>query len=126
QNGQRIEKIIFPGAVISYGLAEEGVHLLKGNKARSQEEEINQSIEGIEFELANAIYKMTNTDPKRVGWVTGHGELGGIDAAAFRNGLSKTYAVETVRLTDDLSAFDALVIARPTQPFSEKEKYRLH
>ncbi len=125
QDGQRIEKIIYPGAVISYGLAEKGVHLLKGNKARSQEEEINQSIEGLEFELANAIYKLTNDDPKRVGWVTGHGELGGSGAAAFEAALAEVYNVERVSLLEDLSSFDALIVARPTRPFSEKEKYRL-
>lgn len=126
KDGQRIEKIIYPGAVVSYGVAEKGVHLLKGNKARSQEEEINQSIEGIEFELANAIYALTNDEPRRVGWVTGHGEIGGLEAASFMNALSEVYAVGNVSLaSDDLSLFDALIIARPTREFSEKEKYRL-
>src|SRR5687768_10575420 len=71
RNGERIEKIIFPGAVISYGGAEQGVMLLKGNKAQTPEEEINQSIEGIEFEIANAIYKLTEEDPGIIGMVSG-------------------------------------------------------
>jgi gliding-associated putative ABC transporter substrate-binding component GldG len=54
KNGQRLEKIIFPGVVISYGGREKGVMLLKGNKAATPEEEINQSIEGIEYEVASA------------------------------------------------------------------------
>ncbi|NJM26789.1 MAG: hypothetical protein HC859_16255 [Bacteroidia bacterium] len=62
KGGQVTEKIIFPGALISYGGVETGVMLLKGNKASSPEQEINQSIEGIEFELANGIYKLVNTD----------------------------------------------------------------
>lgn len=126
QNGQRIEKLIFPGAIVSYGTAERGVMLLKGNKARTAEEEINQSIEGIEFELVNVIYNLTNLDRKRVGIVTGHGELSGARAAAFRNTLLDLYDVSPVNLIgDDLSALDALVIAKPTAPFTEAEKYHL-
>src|SRR5688500_18215998 len=74
RDGERMEKIIFPGVVVSYGGAEKGVMLLKGNKAGSPEEEINQSIEGIEFEIANAIHKLAETEPKQIGFVTGHGE----------------------------------------------------
>ena len=126
QDGQRTEKIIFPGALISYGLSEQGVHLLKGNKASSQEEEINQSIEGIEFELASAIHKLTNSDLARVGLVKGHGEIEGLDAVGFRSALEETYLVEDVLLLEtDLSGFDALVIAKPKQAFSESEKFRL-
>ncbi len=58
RDGQRVEKIIFPGVVISAAGNEIGVNLLKGNKAGTPEEEINQSIEGIEFELINAIDKL--------------------------------------------------------------------
>lgn len=126
KDGQRIEKMIFPGAVVSYSGAEKGVMLLKGNKAGSPDEEINQSIEGIEFELANAIYKLTNDSPKRIGMVSGHGELAGLEAAAFYNAIQEIYTVEDVSLNaGDLSNFDALVIAKPTSDFSEKEKYRL-
>jgi ABC-2 type transport system permease protein len=126
KEGQRIEKLIFPGAVISYGGAERGVMLLKGNKAGTPDEEINQSIEGIEFELANAIYKLSNESPKRIGLVKGHGELSGAEVAAFRNAILEVYDVDDVDLVrGDLSSFDALVIAKPTQKFSELEKYHL-
>ncbi len=126
KDGQRIEKLIFPGALISYAGAETGVQLLKGNKATSSEEEINQSIEGIEFELANAIYRLTNESPKRIGLVTGHGELSEIDLAAFSASLLEVYDAQPVSLTaKDLNTFDALVIAKPTMRFSEVEKYKL-
>jgi ABC-2 type transport system permease protein len=126
QKGQRTEKIIFPGVVISYAGAEKGVMLLRGNKASSPEEEINQSIEGVEFELANAIYKLTTDSPKKVGMVIGHGELEGLQSAAFRDALMEVYDVQDVNLkNDDLGSFDALVIAKPIRAFSETEKYRL-
>lgn len=126
QSGQRIEKLIFPGALVSYSTAETGVMLLKGNKAGSPEEEINQSIEGIEFEFANAIRKLSDEERKTVGIVLGHGELDSVQAAGVFEGLSGIYSVMPVDLSRDyLPDFDALVIARPTRLFSTGERFSL-
>lgn len=124
--GERIERIIFPGVVVSYGGAEKGVMLLKGNKAGAPEEEINQSIEGIEFEIANAIYKLAETDPKQIGIVSGHGELDALSIASFEQAISELYRVREVNLGDrSLLDIEVLVIAKPTMPFTETDKYRL-
>jgi ABC-2 type transport system permease protein len=126
RNGERLEKIIFPGAVVSYGGAEKGVMLLKGNKAASPEEEINQSIEGIEFEIANAVYKLTETDPKEIGWLTGHGELEGSQSAAFEEAVAELYHLRKVSLGgNSLANLEALIIAKPTRPFPAQDKYAL-
>jgi ABC-2 type transport system permease protein len=127
KDGQVSEKIIFPGALISYAGFETGVNLLKGNQARTADEKINGSIEGIEYELANAIYKMTNTDRKRIGFVTGHGELDSLEIASLNNALLELYSVVKVDLSrkKTLELYDALVIAKPTKPYSESDKYKL-
>ena len=120
-------KLIFPGALVYYGGAETGVMLLKANQAASPEEKINQSIEGVEYELANAIYKLANTDRKRLGFLTGHGELDSLDIAAFNNALLEHYFVNKVDLANNrpLDVYDALIIAKPRRAFSETDKYRL-
>ncbi|MBT1699782.1 gliding motility-associated ABC transporter substrate-binding protein GldG [Fulvivirgaceae bacterium PWU4] len=126
RDGQRTEKLVFPGALISYGGAETGVNLLTSNLGTSSEEKLNRSIEGIEFELAHAIYKLTVETPKRIGLVRGHGELDGAQAMAFRSALQEVYDVVDVSLSaGNLDDFDALVVAKPTTTFSEIEKYRL-
>ncbi|MBX2962342.1 MAG: gliding motility-associated ABC transporter substrate-binding protein GldG [Cyclobacteriaceae bacterium] len=127
RDGQTSEKLIFPGAVLAYGGLETGVMLLKGNKARSSEEEINQSIEGLEYELANAIYKLTNIDRKRIGIVQGHGALDSLSFASFNNALLELYDVFKVNLQRKpvLKDYDALVIPKPTRAFSEQDKYKL-
>lgn len=126
RDGERVEKIIFPGALVSYGGVEAGVMLLKGNKAQTPEEEINQSIEGIEFEIANAIYKLTESDPKIVGIISGHGELDGADVTSFRDALGELYHVMTLGLQDTrLEDAEAIVIAKPVRAFSPIEKFRL-
>jgi ABC-2 type transport system permease protein len=125
QRGQRVEKIIFPGALISYGARELGVTLLKGNKANSSEEEINQSIEGLEFELANAIFKLSNDEPKRIGFVKGHGEPDSTRLISFVHAVQDVYQSQNVNLDDDLKNYHVLIITKPTTKFSDLDKYKL-
>jgi ABC-2 type transport system permease protein len=123
RNGERVEKFVFPGALVSYQGFEAGVMLLRGNRAQS----INQSIENIEFELANAIQKLSNTDRKRIGLLRGHGELDSLAFAGFNNALLDQYDVFKVSLErkQGLTGYDLMVIAKPTQPFTEQDKYKL-
>ncbi|MBK7650924.1 MAG: Gldg family protein [Flammeovirgaceae bacterium] len=123
KDGQRVEKFVFPGALITYEGFETGVMLLKGNKAQS----INSSIEGIEYELANAIYKLSNTNRKRVGVVTGHGELDSLQFAGLNNALLDQYDVYKVSLSakSRITNYDLLIVAKPTRTFSNRDKYKL-
>jgi gliding-associated putative ABC transporter substrate-binding component GldG len=127
RDGQRVEKIVFPGAMISYDGLETGVNFLKGNAAAGSENVINQSIEGVEYEIANAIYKLSNLNRKTVGLLTGHGELDSLEILSFKNTLREKYTVRTTPLTSppDPAKIHALVIAKPRTRFSEQEKFRL-
>ena len=123
RDGQRMEKFVFPGALISYEGFETGVMLLKGSRAQN----INPSMEGIEFELANAIHKLSNVNRKRVGLLTGHGELDSLEFASFNNALLDQYDVFKVSLSRKgaLTGYDLLIIAKPTKSFSNQDKYKL-
>lgn len=123
RNGERVEKFVFPGALVSYEGFETGVNLLKGNRAQN----INQSLEGIEYELANAMYKLTNVDRKRIGLIYGHGELDSLKIASFNNALLEQYDVFKVNLINKpkVTGYDLLIVAKPTQSFSETDKYKL-
>ena len=127
KDGERVEKILFPGAVVSSNGFERGVMLLKGNRAEGSQEAINQSIEGVEFELANAIDKLASGTRKRIGWLTGHGELDGLSVAGLNNALLEQYDVFKVDLPQKkaISDYDVLIIVKPTQAFSEQDKYKL-
>jgi ABC-2 type transport system permease protein len=127
KDGQRVEKLVFPGALISYGGMETGVMLLKGNAMQGSQQVLNQAIEGVEYELANAIKKLTNLDRKRIGFVVGHGELSGSSIASFETSLSEQYDLNSVALNekDKLFEFDALIVAKPTKSFTNLDKYNL-
>lgn len=123
REGQRVEKFVFPGALVSYDGFETGVNLLKGSRAQN----INQSLEGIEYELANAIHKLSNANRKRVGLVTGHGELDSLSIASFNNALLDQYEVFNVDLTRrmTITGYDLLIVAKPRLEFSNQDKYKL-
>lgn len=124
RNGQRVERLVFPGAVISYGGVEKGVMLLKGNQSLTAEQKLNQSIENIEYELASTINELSSVERKTVGLIQGHGTLSDIEIAGLTNGLREQYLVKSVSLNDKVNV-NALIIAKPTKRFSEKEKYHL-
>ncbi len=128
ERGKRTQKLIFPGAIVSCFGEERGVLLLKGNKGASPEKILNQSIEGVEYELANAIRTLAQTERKLIGLVKGHNEIDSLELAGLTDALLEKYDVLNVNLTRkdrDLQDYDALMIIKPGTPFSELEKYNL-
>ncbi len=127
KNGQRTEKLIFPGAIVAQGTQERGVLLLKGNKGAGPDQQLNQSIEGIEYQLASAIRGLSSGRQQRVGLVKGHGELANNDIMDLTTSLSEHYRLGEVNLSvhQDLIGYDALLVLKPIHPFSELEKYHL-
>ncbi len=128
EGGKRTQKLIFPGAIVSYFGEEVGVLLLKGNKGASPEEILNQSIEGVEYELANAIRTLAQTERNLIGLVKGHNEIDSTELAGLTGALLEKYDVFNVNLAHedrDLQDYDALMIIKPGTPFSEVEKYNL-
>jgi ABC-2 type transport system permease protein len=127
KDGQRVEKLVFPGALVSYGGLETGVMLLKGNAMQGAQQVLNQAIEGVEYELANAIDRLAADARPRVALIAGHGELSGASIESFSQALSERYAVDELLIENDQSLRNAnlVIIAKPTTAFSEQDKYRL-
>ncbi|OGX87764.1 gliding motility-associated ABC transporter substrate-binding protein GldG [Hymenobacter lapidarius] len=127
ENGKRVEKIIFPYAVVSVGGQDRNVLLLRGNQAAPADVRLNQSIEGLEYELASTVRALVPALRKRIGVVEGHGELTNVQAGDMLGSWQQQYDVFRVTLSKvkDLSALDAIVIAQPKTPYSEDEKFKL-
>lgn len=127
ENGKRVEKIIFPWATVAVGATEKQVLLLRGNQAAPADVRLNQSIEGLEYELASTIRQLTPGDRKRIGVLEGHGELTNAEAGDLIGSLQERYDVYRVQLdkVPDLRALDAVIVARPVRPYSEPEKFKL-
>lgn len=135
----RKEKIFFPWALLTYKNKEVAISLLKSNPGANQGENIQNSINALEYEWVNAIKKADNTNKPLVGFVTGHGELDNIYLQDFQDGLRDNYKVKEIdfrefdvdSLTGEpsvsgkyhmLQLFDALVIAKPQSTFTDLDK----
>ena len=127
REGEKSEKLVYPGAIVTYAESETGVMLLKGNKMGTARKKINQSIEGLEYEFASAVVKLTSADTRRIGFLTGHGQLDSLDIISFKAGLSEYYLVEELDLTgmDEINGYDLVIAAKPTKGFSEADKFKL-
>lgn len=124
--GERVEKRIVPGALVSYDGNEKGVMLFKQNIAASSQEVINQSIEGLEYELASTILALNTTDRKKITFLDGHGELDSLATASLRSVLREQYEVRQVNITEaDSVTGDVVIIAKPVHRFSEIDKLKL-
>jgi len=134
-------KIVWPGAIISYRGEEIPVQLLKSQIGTHPQAMLNSSIEGLEYEIANAIHTLTNTEIKRVAFIEGHGELDQYETASLDEELRQFYSVDRIDLNGSLSSltervlydstkasmvknkYDVIIIAKPSQRFSEKDKF---
>jgi ABC-2 type transport system permease protein len=125
-DGKKIQKIIFPYASVSYKGREQAVLLLKGNVTATAKEKLNQSIEGVEYELASSIKSLSKDEKPFIAIVEGHNELDNNDIADFTESLQASYSVERVNLLEkNLDGYDAVIVAQPKKPFQEIEKYRI-
>jgi gliding-associated putative ABC transporter substrate-binding component GldG len=130
ENGKRIEKLIFPWAVVQAGGQTRNVLLLRGSQVAAPEERLNQSVEGLEYELASTIRQVAppGGTKRRLGVITGHDELTNLQMADILTAWSQNYDVFRVDLNQvkDLRGnLDAVVVAKPQKPYSEVEKFRL-
>jgi ABC-2 type transport system permease protein len=132
---------VFPGATMTYKEQEVSAVLLENVMVFDPAEQVNISIQQLEFNLARALNALLITDKPKVGMVTGHGELTAVQTAGIGMALSENYAVDRFSLQAykadangeaDLSdmvrrmnTYDLLVVAKPTQPFPEMDKYLL-
>ena len=129
KDDESTQKLIVPGAVFYYKGKEYPVNLLKAQFGQGPEEVINESIELMEYEIANVLRKCVETKVKQVAFIDDHGELGRWDVADASQELKEFYAVNRIPLAlqtpQSLMKNDALIIAKPTTQFSEYEKFLL-
>lgn len=140
-DGSSKQMIIWPGALVSYrNDTEIAIDLLENQIGQSSEEALNASMQNLEFRLIDAVKKVTRLKKPNIAFIEGHGELGSMDVYDITKSLSQHYNVgrleidgkidalmhrtqDTVKDVKAFTSFDAIIIAKPTQPFSEKDKF---
>lgn len=127
EDGRRIQKEVFPGAIVQAGKQQAGVMLLNGDRAAGSQEALNQSIENVEYELASAIRQVVARERKKIAFIKGHDELPPLDVAGLTQAVSRTYDLYELNLPgkDVIPPYAALIIAQPQKPFSQQDQYKL-
>ncbi len=134
--GKTSQKIVFPGAIVIHRGQEMAVNLLKSNLLSMKdpmyhadsEENLNKSIQALEYEFTNAITKLSKTKQPQIAFIEGHGELSEKALIDVSTALSEYYTVKRGAIggrADVLSNFEAVIIAKPTKEFSKKDKFAL-
>ncbi|MBA3901891.1 MAG: gliding motility-associated ABC transporter substrate-binding protein GldG, partial [Bacteroidetes bacterium] len=120
------EKIIFPGAIISYRDREVPMQILKSQMGAAPEQMLNISVQQLEYELANSIKKVTMQSRPSIAFIEGHGELDSLEVMDASKSLKEYYDVKRVKIDgkiNSLKEFKAIIIAHPDSAFNEKDKF---
>lgn len=128
REGKASKKIIYPYAQISNGKDTLVVPLLKNVAGYTAEENINASIEGLEFEFTDAIRLLSQDASKSVAFIEGHNEISRTYVYDAEEVLSKYYTVNRGQIGNEINIldnFDAVIIAGPLSKYSEMDKYIL-
>lgn len=126
--GNPIMRVIFPWAEIKTKNSRRAVNLLKNVPGRSAEENLNMSAQNLEYELTNALRVLTVKEITKIAFLEGHGELNEAYTYSIAETLREYYQIDygsIIENPDELDDYAAMIVAGPTQKFSEKDKYVL-
>ncbi len=135
------QKLIFPGALVMYHDKEIAIDLLENQLNASPETVLNNSVQNLEFKLADAIRRLSILQKPQLAFITGHAELSPQETFDLVKTLKQDYEVSEVEIDGQISIltrrsepdangnvrilpnYAAIIIAGPKQPFSEKDKF---
>ena len=132
--------IIWPCALISYRDKEKPLDLLDTHIGESSSQVLNNSAQNLEYKFISSIKELSQKKKPNIAFIEGHGELNENDVYDITRSLQKKYNVKRISLNEQITSlnnratthdssitissnYDAIVIAKPTKPFSEKDKF---
>jgi ABC-2 type transport system permease protein len=130
--GKVTKEIIFPWAFASYKNEMVKIPLLKRRITQGLQEQINTSVQSLEYAFADGFSKLVNPKAKKIAILKGNGELSDLYVADFLKTMQLYYNIAPFTLDsvatnpqgtlDNLKDYDLIVAAKPSTPFSENEK----
>jgi ABC-2 type transport system permease protein len=135
ENGKTSQEVIIPWALASYNEQTVIIPLIKNKIGATDQELVNGSIQNLEYVFAEAFKKLVNPKQKKIAVLRGNGQLTDIYVADFLKTLSEHYflapftldsvASSPQKTLNDITNYDLIISAKPSEPFSEEEKYVL-
>jgi len=131
QNGKTAQTTVYPYALMEYKGRRAVVTLLKNTRGLSGEENLNASIEQLEFAFMEALHLLQQTETPRVAILEGHGEPDEAHTYDLMTALSKYFQVDRGAISHQPSAvsshildgYKAVLIVNPQTAFSEQERF---
>lgn len=132
--------VIWPCALVSYQEKELPLDLLDTQLGKSSQDALNNSAQNLEYKFISAIKDLSQIKKPSIAFIEGHGELNENEVYDITKSLQKKYNVQRVTIDEQITAlngrietadssikiksnYDAIIIAKPTKPFSEKDKF---
>ncbi len=135
ENGKVSQEFVFPWAIINHNNKTVKVALLKNKLGATAEERITNSVQHLEYSFADAFSKLSTKEKKKIAILKGNGELDDIYLADYLSTIKEYYNIAAFTLdsvatnpqktVEQLKEYDLALIAKPTEAFSDKEKYIL-
>ncbi|TRO63375.1 gliding motility-associated ABC transporter substrate-binding protein GldG [Christiangramia sabulilitoris] len=135
ENGKNSESIIFPWAIANYGDRTVKIPLLKNQIGATDEERVNSSVQQLEYVFADGLSKLVYPRAKKIAVMRGNGELPDAKIADFVRTIQQYYYMAPFTLDSattapqktlqELKEYDLILEPKPTQPYTENEKYIL-
>jgi len=123
---------IFPWAIANMGQKSVRVPLLVNNFMTNKDENINKSVQLLEYNFSDAITKLALTAKKKIAIIKGNGEIPDKYMSDFLLSLKEYYLLGEFNLDslkdnrqktlENLRRFDLAIIAKPTEAFTDDEK----
>ena len=141
RDGSSKQMVIWPGALVSYrNNTEIAIDLLENQIGQSSEQALNASMQNLEFRLIDAVKKVIRLQKPNIAFIEGHGELSEQEVHDIAQTLAQNYNVVRLEIEGKIDAlmhrtqdeesdvkafpsYDAIIIAKPTQPFDERDKF---
>ncbi|MEO1485850.1 MAG: gliding motility-associated ABC transporter substrate-binding protein GldG [Bacteroidota bacterium] len=135
EDGKVSQELVFPWAMVNYGERTVRVPLLKNKLGSDTETRINNSVQQLEYAFADAFTKLNLQQKKRIAILRGNGQLEDPYLADYLTTLKEYYNIGVITLDsvsktpkkvlDQLNEFDLAIMAKPTEAFTENEKFVL-
>lgn len=132
ESGRTTQSLIYPWAIVSKDQKAVKIPLLKNQMGSNTEDRINNSVQNLEYAFADAFKKLTTEKKKKVAVLKGNGQLDDAYIADFFSTLREYYFIAPFTLDSvanhpektlqELKSYDLIVSAKPTEPFTDKEK----
>ncbi len=122
------QRVIFPGALVSYRDKEVPLTLLDDHLGLSIDEILHNSTMALEYKLASVIRQLSTEEKHRVAFLGANGELPRRHLASFAAELENFYEVSHLdnwNSLEQLIRHKTLISAQPREAFTEEQKFLL-